>query len=89
MPDSRHKAGDRVQRLDAAVWDALRCRHGGPKHHARAPVVAIVHVPEGCVCWPDPIQALCRQHLERLQDGGSIPVTIIAIRVDEDEVRQP
>lgn len=74
-----------MTRSDAIDWDALRCRHGGELHHARAPVVAIVHVPEGCVCFRDPIQALCRQHFDRLRDGGSIPVRIIVSRVDEDE----
>lgn len=78
---------DTPLRLDLAVWDSLRCRHGGELHHARAPVVAIVSVPHGCVCWPDPIQALCRQHLERLRDGGW-PVRIVASRI-EGEVRQP
>lgn len=72
-------------RLDAAVWNTLRCRHGGELHHARAPVVALVHVPGGCVCFSDPVQALCRQHLERLQDGGRIPVTIIASRIEDEE----
>lgn len=76
---------DTPLRPAAAVWDSLRCRHGGPKHHARAPVVAIVSVPQGCVCWPDPVQALCRQHLDRLQDGGSIPVTIVAHRIEDEE----
>lgn len=71
-------------RLDAAVWDALRCRHGGELHHARAPVVAIVSVPQGCVCFRDPVQALCRQHLERLQDGRGFPVTIIASRIEDE-----
>jgi hypothetical protein len=75
---------DTPLRLDAAVWDALRCRHGGPEHHARSPVVAIVSVPEGCVCWPDPVQALCQHHLDRLRDGGAIPVTIIAHRIEDE-----
>lgn len=26
------------------------------------PAVGIYHMPEGCACAPDPVQALCAQH---------------------------
>lgn len=53
--------------LNRKVAAELRCRFGcedGP--------VGIYHVPEGCVCWEDPIQALCQQHVLRAQSVGPI-----------------
>lgn len=50
-------------------WMAdLRCRFptcsGNP--------VGLFHVPSGCVCWPDPIQALCAQHAVTAESTGPI-----------------
>lgn len=39
-------------------WESLKCRH-----RCSSAVVAIVHAPQGCWCFPDPIQALCAQHV--------------------------
>lgn len=37
----------------------------------------LYHVPSGCVCWSDPVQALCKQHEYTIEtDGGE--VTMIA-----------
>jgi hypothetical protein len=39
-----------------AAW--LRCRHG-----CRTPATLLVEFDDtGCLCWPDPLQALCHQH---------------------------
>jgi hypothetical protein len=48
------------------VLPALRCRFGcdGP--------VGIFYVPAGCVCWTDPIQALCEQHVITAESCGPI-----------------
>lgn len=61
----------RSPRIDLAGLYAIRCRFG-----CADPVVAIVHVPEGCVCWPDPVQALCMAHLAKVQSPGPISVAI-------------
>lgn len=74
---------DRVLRVAAPdpdrVWllayqptlEELRCRFG-----CAGPVVGIYHTPEGCICWPDRVQALCAQHALSV-DGG--PVTPIIV----------
>jgi hypothetical protein len=41
-----------------------------------AGAVGIFWVPQGCVCWPDPVQALCQQHAIRAQSTG--PIVLIA-----------
>jgi len=58
----------RVASRDVLV--ELRCRFG-----CEAPV-AIVHVPEGCICWSDPVQALCQQHLITAQSTGEIRLIV-------------
>jgi hypothetical protein len=47
----------------------LRCRFG-----CDAPV-GIFHMPLGCICWRDPIQALCAQHIVTAESVG--PITCI------------
>jgi hypothetical protein len=47
----------------------IKCRFGC--YHP----VGIYHVPEGCICWKDPIQALCAQHLITAESEG--PITLI------------
>lgn len=49
------------------------------------PAVAIWSTPNGCVCWPDPVQALCWQHGEKMQSEG--PAHMIC-RLVEIEVKQ-
>lgn len=56
-------------RLDLAALYAVPCRFG-----CDDPVVAIVHVPEGCNCWDDPLQALCVHHLMKAHSTGPIAV---------------
>ena len=55
-------------------FDDLRCRFG-----CTDPVVAIVSVPAGCACWPDPLQALCWAHYDKVQSSG--PVSVVAHRL--------
>jgi hypothetical protein len=43
----------------------IPCRFG-----CKAPAAAIVYVPEGCICWRDPVQALCEQHLVTMESTG-------------------
>lgn len=47
----------------------LKCRFGCDHP------VGIYSTPEGCVCWPDPVQALCAQHANEIESTG--PVTLI------------
>lgn len=47
----------------------IRCRFGC------AHPVGIFWIPEGCACWPDPVQALCEQHFVKVQSDG--PVVLI------------
>ena len=48
----------------------IPCRFG-----CRSPAVGIYYMPRGCICWPDPIQALCMQHFVTAESVG--PVTLI------------
>ena len=34
------------------------------------PAEAIWYVPKGCICWADPIQALCGQHAYKAESEG-------------------
>lgn len=31
---------------------------------------AIYYVPQGCICWDDPVQALCNQHAYKAETDG-------------------
>jgi hypothetical protein len=44
----------------------LKCRFGCDDP------VGIYHMPEGCWCWPDQVQALCWQHADKAQSHGAI-----------------
>lgn len=44
---------------------AVKCRHGCVDEP-----IGIYHIPEGCNCFPDPIQALCAQHFVKLHSTG-------------------
>jgi hypothetical protein len=35
----------------------------------------VIYVPQGCHCWPDPVQALCEQHLITAESDG--PITLV------------
>jgi hypothetical protein len=66
-----------VPRADLA---ALTCRFG-----CKSPVVGVFHVPAGCVCWRDPVQALCAQHgsIDRANHmPAGLRVTLAAPAVD-------
>jgi hypothetical protein len=57
-------------------WMHLVCRHGCVR-----PVVGLYLVPNGCICFPDHIQALCRQHaIKGLQNNE---MTILVERESE------
>lgn len=58
-PDgSDYRIMDHLDTTPAAVdWDHLKCRHG-----CAHPVVGLYRAPDGCLCFPDPVQALCGQH---------------------------
>ena len=55
--------------INLAGLREVRCRFGC------VDAAVIVHVPEGCVCWQDQIQALCLQHYTKVQSCG--PVNIL------------
>lgn len=48
----------------------IKCRFG-----CDSPAIGIYHVPEGCICWPDPVQALCIQHFITAESEG--PITLV------------
>jgi hypothetical protein len=48
----------------------LKCRFG-----CEHPV-GIYHVPEGCICWRDPVQALCAQHFMTAESEGPISLLL-------------
>lgn len=61
----------KIYRKEAAE---VRCRFGceGP--------IGIYHVPKGCICWEDPVQALCAQHYVTAESEG--PITcVVDLRV--------
>jgi hypothetical protein len=58
-------------RVDPDALSELRCRFPT----CPAAPVAIFHVPEGCNCWRDPVQALCAQHELTVHSTG--PVSIL------------
>jgi len=61
----------------------LKCRFG-----CSSPVVAIVHAPQGCHCFPDPVQALCAQHAQSIDGGPVTPIVDLrnfATAHDEEE----
>jgi hypothetical protein len=45
----------------------IKCRH---RHDALATV--LYYIPEGCNCFPDPVQALCEQHAIKCHSTGPI-----------------
>lgn len=51
----------------------LKCRFGcdGP--------TGVYYMPKGCICWSDPVQALCAQHAEKAESTG--PIYCILTRV--------
>jgi hypothetical protein len=50
-------------------FETLKCRFGCDNP------IGIFHIPEGCVCWRDPVQALCMQHFVKAESTG--PITIV------------
>jgi hypothetical protein len=53
-----------------AQYAGIKCRFGCEE------VIGLFHVPDGCHCWPDPVQALCGQHAITIESAG--PITLIA-----------
>jgi hypothetical protein len=51
----------------------------------RSPAAEIVYVPEGCICWRDPVQALCEQHLITLETSGPA-ATLLDLREPTKEL---
>jgi len=62
-------------------WERLRCRFGHTD-----PVVGLFLVPAGCVCWSDPVQALCRQHLITAESAGPIEAIVWREGEEPDEL---
>ena len=68
-----HLAGDHLP-----IALTLRCRFD-----EHAPATCLVEYDEGCVCWPDRLQALCAQHA---QSGLSeMPGRLVAVLRAEGE----
>jgi hypothetical protein len=49
---------------------ALKCRFGCDDP------VGVYHIPAGCVCWTDPVQALCWQHADKAQSQGPMELLL-------------
>lgn len=56
------------------------CRFG-----CKDPAAGIYYVPNGCICWPDPVQALCAQHIETAESVGPL-YCIVSFR-DKPDVK--
>lgn len=52
----------------------LQCRFTDDGCQSQA--YAIIHVPEGCRCWPDPVHVVCRQHWMTVESQG--PISVVA-----------
>jgi hypothetical protein len=66
---------------EAVPWGKLAGRFGcDPQRH---PVVGLYSAPEGCICYPDRIQALCGQHaIKGEQNNAMTPL------VERDEFQR-
>jgi hypothetical protein len=62
------------------VVTKVKCRFG-----CEHPV-GIFWIPEGCVCWPDPVQALCEQHFVKVTSDGPV---ILIMALGEQIVHTP
>lgn len=56
-------------RINLDEIEKIKCRFGC--NHP----IGLFHVPQGCICWTDPVQALCPQHFITAESNG--PVTEI------------
>ena len=61
-------------------WEAIPCRHA-PRCSSCA--VGVYHIPEGCNCFPDPVQALCEQHFIKVHSTGPIR-TVVSCRSEAE-----
>lgn len=59
-----------IDRLRSLSTPAIPCRFS--EKGCKSPAVGIYHVPEGCHCWPDPVQALCVHHIQKAESSGEI-----------------
>lgn len=48
----------------------IKCRFG-----CHDPI-GIYHVPKGCICWDDPVQALCVHHFIKAESTGDITLIL-------------
>lgn len=55
------------------------CRFG-----CKDPAVGIFYIKEGCICWPDHIQALCMQHFITAESEGDV-LEIISFEEEDEE----
>jgi hypothetical protein len=71
-----------VDKLEV-ILDNVPCRFG-----CREPAVAIVHYPKGCICWPDPVQALCLSHaIKGLQNNEGRVIASIIVSPDHTRAK--
>ena len=54
--------------INLAALREVKCRYGCDEP------AMIVHVPGGCDCWKDPVQALCMQHFGQVQTCGRVNI---------------
>lgn len=50
--------------VNEAEMKTVKCRHGCDDP------IGIYHIPDGCNCFIDPIQALCAQHWTKVCSAG-------------------
>jgi hypothetical protein len=53
-----------------AVIVGIPCRFA--ERGCKSPAIGLYYIPLGCLCWPDPVQALCAQHAEKVESDGPI-----------------
>lgn len=68
-----------LRSADQETFAAVKCRFG-----CEAPI-GIYHVPAGCVCWPDPVQALCEQHVVTAESIGPVRL-LVDLRISKNDL---
>lgn len=65
--------------LNVQNLDTLTCRFS--ERGCKSPPVAVIHAPDGCQCWRDPVQAVCAQHLMSCESVGPIHM-LVDLRIE-------
>lgn len=58
--------------LVPAALSKIKCRF----EPCSDPPIGVFHMDQGCVCYPDRVQALCGQHLYKAEPLGSMEIIL-------------